>query len=81
MYDTNSDDDLNGYFKTTDHYNENGNDNKEHIHRAKGHTIQKNRKKKPSSNTGKGTFLKATHNKETNKEDKDETLDTSYNTK
>ena len=26
-------------------------------------------------------FLKATYNKETNKEDKDETMDTSYNKK
>ena len=62
-----------------DHDDDRKNDNKEHIHRAKGRPIKNKKKNKPSSPTVNETSLKATHNKETNEEDKDETMDTSYN--
>ena len=67
LYDLNSDKEINGYFRASDHNNDSGNDNKEHVTRAKGRPIKKNKKNKPSSPTVKEKFLKATHNKETNK--------------
>ena len=69
MYDLNSDEELNGDFRTADHDNDSGNDKEEHTPREKGRPINKNNKNnknKPSSPTVKETFLKATHNKETN---------------
>ena len=67
MYDLNSDKELNGDFRTEDHNNDSDNDNKKHTHVAKEQPIKKNKNNKPSSPTVKEKYLKATHNKETNK--------------
>ena len=61
------------------HEDDSDNGNEEHIPRAKLLPIKNNKKNTPSSPTVKETFLKATHNKETNEEEKYETMDTSYN--
>ena len=79
MYDTNIDEELNGDFGTAENDDGSGNDNKENTPRQKGRTIKNNNINKPFSPTVKETFLKATHNKDTNEEDKDETMDTNYN--
>ena len=79
VYDLNSDDKINGDFGTIDHENDINNDNKEHIPRAKVRPINNNNNNKPSPPTVKETSLKTTQDKETNKEDKDDTMGTSYN--
>ena len=79
MYGLNSDEELNGDFGTEDHVYDRGNDNIEPIPRATVQPIKNNKKNKPPNQTVMEKFLKATYNKETNKEDKDETMDTSYN--
>ena len=81
MYEINSDKELTGYFRTTENDNGIGSHNKEHIPRLKGRPVKKKNKNKPFSPTGKGTYLKATQNKETNKEEKYETMNTSYDKK
>ena len=81
MYDLNIDKELNGDFRTSDHDDNRKNGNKEHIPTAKLRPIQKNKKNKPSSPTVKETSLKSTHAKETNEEDKDETIGTRYKKK
>ena len=67
MYNLNSDEELNGYSRTATHNNDSGNDNEEHIPRKKGRPINKKKKNIPYYPTVKEKFLKATHNKETNK--------------
>ena len=52
------------------------NDNEEHIPRTKLQPIKKKKKNKPSYPTVKETSLKATNNKETNKKEKVDTMDT-----
>ena len=64
-----------------DNKDERFNDNKEHIPRGNGQPIKNNNNNKPSSPTVNETFLKESHNKETNKEDKYKTMGTSYNKK
>ena len=76
MYDPDSGDELNGDFGMEKNDEKNVNDNEEYIHRAKGRTIKKNYKNKPSSPTVKESFLKVTHTKETKEEYKYETMDT-----
>ena len=53
VYDLNSDYELNGDFGTEDHNDEIGNNNEEHIPRAKGRPIKKKKRKKTSSPTVK----------------------------
>ena len=79
VYDLNSDEELNGDFGTEYHNNYRGNDNEEHINRAKGLPIKNKKKNKPYFPTVKETFLKTTHKKETNKIDKNKTINTIYN--
>ena len=62
-----------------DHDNNSDTDDEEHIPRAKGWPIKNKNKNKPPSLTVKEMYLKVTHAKETNEEDKDETMYTSYN--
>ena len=81
MYGLNSEEELNGDLGTKDHDDDSCNDNEEHIPIAKGRPIKNNKRNKISSPTVKETFLKVTHNKEINEEDKYETKDTSYNKK
>ena len=80
VYDLNIDKEINEYFGTSDHENNSDNNNKQHIPRSKGKPIKKKKKNKPSSTTVKETSLKSTHTKETNKVDKYDTMNTSYNT-
>ena len=79
VYDLNSDEELNGDSGKVYHNNSSGNDNEQQKLIEKGQPIKKKNKNKSSSPTVKETFLKAIHNKETKEEDKDETIDTSYN--
>ena len=55
VYDQNSNKELNGDFGTAGHDNESGNENKEHIPRAKGKPIYKNNNNKPSNPTVRRT--------------------------
>ena len=64
-----------------DHYNDRSNDNEYHIPTARGQPIKNEKKKTILFNRKEKKLMKATHNKETNKEDTDETMDTSYNEK
>ena len=79
VYDFNSDKELNGDFITAYHDDASDNDKKERIPRKKVRPIKKNNKNKPYSQTVKETSLRSTHNKDTNKEYKDETMYTIYN--
>ena len=81
MYDLQRDKELDVEFGKVDHNDDSGNDNEEHIPREKVRQIKKNIINKKVSTTVQGTFLKANHSKETNKEDKDDTMDTIYNKK
>ena len=81
VYDLNRDKEINGDFRTADHNNDRGNNNKDYTPRAKLRPLKNKNKNKTYSPTVKGKFLKATHNKESREEDKDETMDTRYNKK
>ena len=79
MYNPDSGDDIHEDFRMSEYDDHSDNDNKDHIPRAKGQPIKNTRKNKPSSLTVKTSTLKETHTKKINKEDNDETMDTSYN--
>ena len=75
MYDPDSDYKLNGDFGM-EYYDDNSdNDSKDHIPRARGRSIKKNKKNKPLYLTLKETSLKLNPTKETNKEDRDKTME------
>ena len=78
MCEPDSEDELNGYFGMEEHDNNRDNCNKERILRAKGRRIKKTNKNKPFFLTVKWAYLKVTHTKKSNKEDKYETMVTSY---
>ena len=65
VYDPDSDDELNEYFRTTEHDDNIENDNKEHIPRAKGRPIKKDKENKKYSLTVKETSMKVTHTRKT----------------
>ena len=79
VYDLNSDEDLNGDFGIVDNDDNSDTNDKEHIYRGKVLSMKNSNKNKKSSLTVKETSLMATCAKETNKEEKCETMDTSYN--
>ena len=78
VYVLNSDKELNEDFGMADNDNKRDSYNEQHIPRSKVQPIKNNRKNKPSSPKAKETSLRATYTKETNEEDKYETMDTSY---
>ena len=77
MYDSDSDDEINGDLRMAEYYDNIDNDNGQHILREKGRPIINTNKNKPSSLTVNKSSLKETHTKKINQEDNDEKMDTS----